>query len=93
MRANIHRMSYLSDFIIPGGKGKTFLLGNDYPSDYQLMLKALRKIKGISLINLNDQVYPHEITVCTDKPVAIKEIQGTTRVLGFHMIPKSFFLQ
>lgn len=85
-------MSYLSEYIIPGTMGKTFLMGADYSSDYQRVLKILDKIKGINKVHLNEKVFPHEITICTEKPVAVREVQQQVRTLGFHAIPKAFFL-
>lgn len=86
-------MCYLSDHIIPGTMGKTFLIGTDYADSDQVVLRVLSKIKGISKIQLNDKVYPHEITVCTDCLVTVKEVQEKAKDIGFHIIPRSSFLQ
>ncbi|WPP51924.1 hypothetical protein [Catalinimonas niigatensis] len=85
-------MSYLSEYIIPATLGKTFLLGTDYSRDYQKVLKILGKIKGISRVDLNDEVFPREITIYTECPVAVKEVQQSVKAFGFHAIPKSFLL-
>lgn len=86
-------MSYLSEHIIPGTMGKTFLIGTDYADDAQVVLRALTKVKGICKIQFNDKVYPYEITVCTDSPIAIREVQEKARGVGFHLIPRSYLLQ
>lgn len=86
-------MSYLSEHIIPGTMGKTFLIGTDYADDYQVVLRALSKIKSISKVQLNDKVYPCEITVCTDSTVTIREVQEKAKGVGFHLIPRSMLLQ
>lgn len=85
-------MSYLTEYILPGTAGKIFLMGTDYSNDYQRVLKILDTVKGISTVSLNNSVFPREITICTEKPVAVREVQQRVKAFGFHAIPKAFFL-
>lgn len=85
-------MSYLSEYIIPGSLGKTFLLGANRSINYQRVLEVLREINGVSKVSLNEEVFPREITVFTERAIPVTEIQKKVRTIGFHAIAKATFL-
>lgn len=84
-------MGYLSENIIPGKSGKTFLVGINNIEDYQAAVRVLSKIQGIGKIDYTDKVYPHELTIFTARPVPVKEIQQRMKYVGLHALPKTFF--
>ncbi len=85
-------MSYLSEYIIPGSVGKTFLIGNDFPLSYPSILKSLERMKGVQRVTLDDKKYPCEFTVWVDSTIAVKDIQAKVKEAGFHALPKSLLL-
>ena len=86
-------MSFITQYIIPGTKGKTFGIGADYPTANKEVVEALSSIVGIRSVELNDQVFPREITICSEIPIAVKDIQQKAKSIGVHAIPKSYFYQ
>ncbi|MEQ9443427.1 MAG: hypothetical protein RIG62_30590 [Cyclobacteriaceae bacterium] len=85
-------MCYITDHILPGTMGKTFIMGADHPIDYKYVLSVLNEFKGISSVQLNDQKFPCEMTIQSNSPIAVKDVQQRINTFGFHALPKSYLL-
>ena len=84
-------MSLLSENIIPGNHGKIFGTNANDPQDLDKIKSKILKIEGIKDVIINNEVYPKEFTIHTNKLVNVEDIEKAVISLGFHAIPKDIF--
>jgi len=84
-------MSLLSENIIPGNHGKIFGTNANDPQDLDKIKIKILKIEGIKDVIINNEVYPKEFTIHTNKLVNVEDIEKAVISLGFHAIPKDIF--
>lgn len=84
-------MSFISENILPGKRGQTFCIGINSHQEFERVLERLKEINGIETVLFNVEAYPHEITILTKAPVAVKEVQNAVRRIGFHAVTKTIF--
>ncbi|WP_339654888.1 heavy-metal-associated domain-containing protein [Flavobacterium frigidarium] len=84
-------MSLMDDNVIPGNYGKVFGTDANETADLIAIKEALLKLDGISNIAIDDNIFPKEFNVHTNKIVKIEAIEDVVKSLGFHAIPKSLF--
>lgn len=84
-------MSYLTKNIIPGKIGKVFSTDAKEEKDLVKITKALLKLPGVKDIDINQNVFPVELTIHTDSVVSVEIIEDEVQRFGFHAIPKGVF--
>jgi hypothetical protein len=48
-------------------------------------------VPGVNHVTINENVFPREFKVCTDRLVELKAIEDVVIPLGFHVVPKEAF--
>ncbi|WP_027137309.1 heavy-metal-associated domain-containing protein [Gaetbulibacter saemankumensis] len=84
-------MSLISENIIPGDYGKSFVTDAKEDKDLERIKKAILRVEGIKDVEINYGVYPKEFTVHTSKIVTLKAIENEINAIGFHAVVKSLF--
>ncbi|WP_026708005.1 heavy-metal-associated domain-containing protein [Flavobacterium frigidarium] len=84
-------MSLMKDNVIPGNYGKVFGTNANEAGDLQAIREALLKLDGITYVAIDDNIFPKEFNIHTDKIVKIEAIEDVVKSLGFHAVPKSLF--
>lgn len=84
-------MSLFSENVVPGKPGKVFSSDAKYDDDIKAIKKLLLDHKGIKEVVIDYDKFPKEFTICTDKIVAVDEIENLVKTIGFHLIPVGAF--
>jgi len=84
-------MSLLSDNVIPGNHGKVFGTNAKDPQALAKIKSALELLDGIKDVLINEEAFPRELTVHTNKIVSVKDIEDIVKGTGYHAIPKNQF--
>ena len=84
-------MSFFSENILPGKTGQTFCIGIKSQEEFERVFERLKKVNGVETVLFNDEAYPREITILTNMPVAVKEVQDVVKGMGFHAVTKTIF--
>lgn len=84
-------MTFISENVIPGNHGKVFAIDAKRDIDLDKVKSELMKLYAVTDVIINKEIYPVEITVHTDRVLAIKTIQEVMNNIGFHAIPKGLF--
>lgn len=82
-------MSLLTENIIPGEHGKVF--GTNANEEIELIeiKNELLKVEGITEVQINNDIFPKEFTIITNKVISIEEVEKIVKSTGFHAIPKA----
>ena len=83
-------MSYLSENVIPGKKGKVFGTNAKREQDLERIKRAILSVEGVSAVDIDPETFPIEIIVRTDHVVEVKDIENKVSFTGFHVKPKGF---
>ena len=84
-------MSLFSENVIPGNHGKVFTVNVEDQKEFETLQEALLKLDGIKDVMFNNDGYPPELTVHTDKLVKVEDVQAVIKEQGFHAVPKTLF--
>ncbi|QAA80927.1 heavy-metal-associated domain-containing protein [Aequorivita sp. H23M31] len=84
-------MSLLSENVIPGNHGKVFGTNAENGEDLDRIIEAVRSVKGVSDVIIDEKKYPKEFKVLTSKLVKIKTIEKRVNAIGFHTVPTGLF--
>lgn len=84
-------MSLISENVIPGNHGKVFIIDINDRHEFEKVKEKILKIEGIRDVLYDDQSFPHEMTIHSQKLVNIKDIQDVVRDKGYHAVPASLF--
>ncbi len=84
-------MSLISENVIPGNHGKTFIVDITEKEEFEKVREQILKIEGVEDVLYDDKPYPHEIKVHSSKFVKIKDVQNAVRDKGFHAVPAGLF--
>lgn len=82
-------MSYVSDHIIPGHKGKMFGSNLKTEEQFEVLKERLLKINGIEKISLDQSSYPFTVIIFTEDSIEIEKIQDESKKMDIHLIPKT----
>ncbi|PID71295.1 MAG: hypothetical protein CR985_00570 [Flavobacteriales bacterium] len=86
-------MTFISENVIPGNHGRVFTIDVKREIDLDRVKNKLMKLHAISSVIINNEVYPVEMTIQTDRVIAVKTIQEVMNSMGFHAIPKEGFFE
>ena len=81
----------MDDNVIPGNYGKVFGTNANETADLHAIRTALLAVDGITEVAIDDNIFPKEFNVHTDRIVKITTVEDTVKSLGFHAVPKSLF--
>ncbi len=84
-------MSLLSENVIPGNHGKIFGTNANKEQDLEKIKRKVLSIDGVTTVIINNEVFPKEFTIHTDKLISVKDIEDAVISAGFHAIPKDIF--
>ncbi len=84
-------MSLFSENVIPGNHGKVFTVNADDQKEFEKIQEALLQLDGIKDVMFNNEDYPPELTVHTEKLVKVEDVQSIIKEQGFHAVPKTLF--
>jgi len=84
-------MSLLSDNVIPGNHGTTFGTNAKEHKDLVNIKDVILMLDGIQDVLIEEDKFPREFTIHTNKLVSVKDIEDAVQKTGFHAIPKSLF--
>jgi hypothetical protein len=82
-------MSLLTENIIPGEHGKVFGTNANEEIELVEIKNELLKVDGITEVHINNDIFPKEFTIITDKVISIEEVEKVVKSTGFHAIPKA----
>ena len=81
-------MSFLSENIVPGDKGKVFGTNAKSRDDLQRIKNHLLTLEGVKDVEINSDTFPAEITIYTMQVVKVDDLQKRVMEVGFHVMPK-----
>ena len=82
-------MGFLENNLIPDHHGMVFTINTKNESDRARVKKVLLKLPEIEDVQFNDEPYPEEMTVTTNKVVDLKKIQNVLIPYSFHALRKT----
>lgn len=83
-------MSLISENIIPGAYGKTFVTNAKEHRNLEKIKKEILKVKGIKDVVVNEKVFPKQLEIHSKILVSVKKIEKAVISAGFHAIPKTY---
>lgn len=84
-------MTFISENIIPGNYGKKFTTDIESPTEKSKLKAAIMQIDGVKDMFFEEDVFPLEFTVHTNKVVSISDIQHKATELEYHVFAKGPF--
>lgn len=84
-------MSLISENIIPGNSGKTFVTNAKEFKNLMKIKNAILNIKGINGVTVNKTTYPVQLQICSEVLTSVKKVEKAVISTGFHAIAKSPF--
>lgn len=81
-------MNLLSENILPGDLGKTFLVNTNSQEDLTKIKDALTNLEQIDRVEFHAETYPVEISVFVNTLVPISLIEEKVFEIGCHALPK-----
>lgn len=86
-------MSYLSEHIIPTEHGQTFESNITTDEKFEILKNTLINVKGVISVECEEDTDSSlkDVTIKTDGPVEIEDLQNEAKKIEVHLIRKSAF--
>ncbi|WP_158849243.1 heavy-metal-associated domain-containing protein [Algibacter sp. L1A34] len=82
-------MGFLEKNLIPGIHGMVFTINTKNEKDRAKVKKVLLKMPEIADVIFNTEAYPEEMTVSTNKVIAVEKLQKALIPYSFHALRKT----
>lgn len=83
-------MSFITDNVLPGKKGKIFSTNAESDEILMEVVYHVKQLDGVTRVNPIKDSYPREFVVHADDKVSVEEVQDKSKEVNVHALVKGY---